>query len=89
MTRIGNTSYSPAPDATPAQRPGALSREPEGTTGAHVGDQVSLSSAAAALPEDRSNRIAALQKLVESADYSPDSVSVSRKLISEALSRPE
>jgi len=51
-------------------------------------DQVALSPAGASALSNRSERIAELKTLVNSSSYSPSATEISKKLVSEALSRP-
>lgn len=85
MIRIGNSSYSP--DLAPASAKGSPAATNGDRAGAPASDQVHLSDAAATNLQERSDQIAALKAVVASPDYSPSALPVSRKLISEALSR--
>ena len=86
-----NTPVSPpvSSGATPTTAPGAGSPASTASAKAQVLDQVELSRLAAAEPEDRSNKIAALKELVGSPGYLPPSLPVIRKLVSGALSRTD
>jgi hypothetical protein len=86
MIRIDNSTFSPEVASTRA----AASSPPLPANGpaSEGGDEVQLSHAAA-LPEGRADRLAALKSVVSSADYLPPSLPVSRKLISGALSRDD
>jgi anti-sigma28 factor (negative regulator of flagellin synthesis) len=63
-------------------------RSSETAKGAENIDEVALSPAGASTLSNRADRIAALKTLVSSSGYTPSSADVSKKLVSEALTRP-
>jgi hypothetical protein len=88
MIRVGNNSISPAVPQPSAQGVVSAATAAE-TSPIEISDQVELSHELAAVPQDRANRIAALKAELASPDYLPESLPVSRKLVSGALSRTE
>lgn len=85
MIRIDNSTFSAEVSSTRATAPSpALAAGQPSVEGS---DEVQLSDAANALPDGRAERLAELKAVVSSADYSPPSLPVSRKLIEGALSR--
>ena len=87
MLRIGNSSFTP--DLAPTGAKGSPAAPSGDGTGTQATDQVELSEATASILQERSERIAALRSVVVSPDYSPSSLPISRKLVSEALSRAD
>lgn len=87
MIRVGNSSISP--EVAPQGAAGSVSAQPKSAAGTQISDQVELSHSAAAIPEDRADRIAALKTAVASPDYLPESLPIVRKLVSGALSRSD
>jgi hypothetical protein len=82
-----NTPVSPV--VTPAVTPAAVASVSKTGTESQILDKVELSPSASAVPEDRSNKIAALKALVDSPGYLPPSLPVIQKLVSGALSRTD
>jgi hypothetical protein len=85
MISIGKSSFS-ATDPASAVRKYSGSAVTSGTD-VQTSDQVQLSGTDATLPQGRSEFISALKAIVSSPDYSPASLPISQKLVSEALSR--
>ena len=88
MIRV-RTDTAVSPDVTPTVTPGVVSPASKTGAEAHILDQVELSRLAAAVPEDRSKKIAALKEVVASPGYLPPSLPVIGKLVSGALSRTD
>jgi hypothetical protein len=85
MIRV-RTNTALSPDVTPAVTPTVVSPASKTGTDPQILDQVELSRLAAAVPEDRSKKIAALKAVVTSPGYLPPSLPVIHKLVSGALS---
>lgn len=86
--RVTNSTPLNGPEI---QNPGAAASSARSSDSSHdaaTTDKVALSSAGASALSNRSGRIAELKALVNSSGYSPSSSDVSKKLVSEALSRP-
>lgn len=88
MVRV-RTNTAVSPELTPTVTPGTGSAASKTGTEAKISDQVELSRLAAAVPEDRSKKIAALKAAVASPGYLPPSLPVISKLVSGALSRTD
>jgi hypothetical protein len=85
MFRIGPLPFTPGLTSTSARgNSRALSG---GAKRAQDDDEVALSKAATAVPQDRSALLAALRISVSSPDYFPPSLPISQKLVAGALSR--
>ncbi len=88
MIRVGNNGVSPAVPQQGAQAVVSPATEPVASP-IEISDQVELFHQLAAVPHDRADRIAALKANLASPDYLPESLPVSRKLVSGALSRTD
>ena len=86
--RVSNSAPLNGPDI---QQPGASAPPARSSDSGHAvehADEVALSAAGTSALSNRSDKVEELKALVGSSSYAPSSSDVSRKLVSDALSRP-
>jgi hypothetical protein len=86
--RIGNSAPLNGPDI---QKTGTSAPQGRSRDAGHAlsgSDEVALSPAGESALSNRTDRVAELTALVNSSSYAPPSAEVSKKIVSDALSRP-
>jgi hypothetical protein len=86
MFRIGKSSLPEPPSTSAKATPGASNAD---RTAVQPPDEVQLSRLTEIVLQNRSERIAEIRTIVASPDYLASAASLSRKLVSGALSRPD
>ena len=86
--KVTDSNLSPIPPARPVS---TAARPAQTASVGKAGDttELSLAPASESVFGSRTERVAQLKSVVESGAYKPNSQSISEKLVSGALSRPE
>jgi anti-sigma28 factor (negative regulator of flagellin synthesis) len=85
---VNNSNPLNTPDVQKPNNTAATARSGDSGQAAAGQDQVTLSPAGTSALSSRSEKIAEIKALVNSSHYTPSATDISKKLVSEALSRP-